>query len=965
MTRVRRHAVPRALGRACLGALLPAALHAQPATPATTPMAAAEPTRVAAQPGAFTVVSVAVPAALVGAEGLRYRVEPTGGARVLAPLAGPVSGRAVPVTVSLAGSAPAGVLPVATVLFEAPGRAPALVPVEVVVAAAVRLNVALVDLVAGARPGDLVTLRWRAVNVGNRADTVRVTPTYLPPGWRVAAPAIAVVPVRGTHEGTLTLWVPAQAPPGLALVRTVATVGGTPVAQGEARIEVEGATGRGDGLALGVGLVGAAGAGGVAHGLTLALDGALADSLHLSLRAARVLDAPRAADAGEGGPSAGTRLALGRAGVVAAPPAVQLAGRGWRLGAGATGTALGELTGGMVAGRGATLTLARGGWALAALGATPLFALPGSEGGASRGRLLALRATHAVGDARVSVSAARLHEPGVRRALDAVGVGAALDDTPLGDVQGEVALRRGAGGAGVGSALAVRHQGDAAAWTLRAAFAPGGSQGYARAREELSAAASRRVARGISLAGACWRTGDASVGGGALRSQGWSAGPSASLARGRLTAVLEARGHDFAATSRVGRIGGAERQGALSVDARRGAWYATGGALVARTRRETALAPVGDSAAPGADRLGGARAEQRLAVGAAWQGATVEVGATAQQTDGTLGALATSHAVQLRADRVSLPRLARWMPALQLGGEVQRLTLPAFGAGGLAARAVTSTRVALTLPLRRGLGVSLGAERGPFVGAPGGGWITTLRIDRLERLPRFAVGPTRRVFRDLNGNGRRDAGEPGAAGLIVRCAGRTAVTGRDGRFDCPGQAAAEVDVRALPAGWIAPPTRAAAPAPDGADARRGVRRAPAAGDLALVAIAPAVVQLRIADHDTLRVPWRDVAKIVVLARDSAGRPWVARPDSLVPGAFVFDALPTGRYAIDVDASALAEPLRAVSAERTLVVAGAARGAPLELLLRGRAVRVRQLGGAASPVVAAPAVVAPAAPGPTR
>jgi hypothetical protein len=48
-----------------------------------------------------------------------------------------------------------------------------------------------------------------------------------------------------------------------------------------------------------------------------------------------------------------------------------------------------------------------------------------------------------------------------------------------------------------------------------------------------------------------------------------------------------------------------------------------------------------------------------------------------------------------------------------------------------------------------------------------------------------------------------------------------------------------------------------------------------------------------------------------VARDTANQPWLAR--DLGSGEFVFDALPPGRYTVDVDVSGIEEPLKMRSA----------------------------------------------------
>src|SRR5260221_13609995 len=72
------------------------------------------------------------------------------------------------------------------------------------------------------------------------------------------------------------------------------------------------------------------------------------------------------------------------------------------------------------------------------------------------------------------------------------------------------------------------------------------------------------------------------------------------------------------------------------------------------------------------------------------------------------------------------------------------------------------------------------------------------------------------VFRDQNGNGVRDPGEAGFAGVLVRRGRESAVTGEDGGFRLSGEATdpPAVDPLSLPLGWIQEPSRPGGPRSD-------------------------------------------------------------------------------------------------------------------------------------------------------
>jgi hypothetical protein len=213
--------------------------------------------------------------------------------------------------------------------------------------------------------------------------------------------------------------------------------------------------------------------------------------------------------------------------------------------------------------------------------------------------------------------------------------------------------------------------------------------------------------------------------------------------------------------------------------------------------------------------------------------------------------------------------------------------------------------------------------------------MTALRIDQTQILPRLvSPGATHVVFRDANANGTQDSGEDGVGGIVVTCGNRTLVTDARGRFKCGAKESFAVDQRSLPAGWVAPAMST--------DRPRG-------SDIGLLAMIPAHVFVDLVDVDTVRVPRTVLSKLMIVARDSANQPWLAR--DLGTGAFVFDALPAGHYTLETDVSGIDEPL-VVSGSQDFRIDG--RASPsVRVTLRGRAVRIRilpptQSDGGASP-----------------
>jgi hypothetical protein len=157
------------------------------------------------------------------------------------------------------------------------------------------------------------------------------------------------------------------------------------------------------------------------------------------------------------------------------------------------------------------------------------------------------------------------------------------------------------------------------------------------------------------------------------------------------------------------------------------------------------------------------------------------------------------------------------------------------------------------------------------------------------------------------------------AGIVVRRGGDVAVTDKAGRYAFPGRTPGplEIDPRSLPAGWLAPSSTLTR-------AQRSI---------GVFAVSAVEVRLVVNEGDSTRVSTSDLASIVVVARDTSGRAWLARRAS--PTLAVFDALPPGVYALEVDPSGSSEPL-AVEEAPPPVVAGTLQPIePVTILLRAR------------------------------
>jgi hypothetical protein len=181
-------------------------------------------------------------------------------------------------------------------------------------------------------------------------------------------------------------------------------------------------------------------------------------------------------------------------------------------------------------------------------------------------------------------------------------------------------------------------------------------------------------------------------------------------------------------------------------------------------------------------------------------------------------------------------------------------------------------------------------------------WILGVRFEHALSVPMLRTpGTSGSVYQDLNGNQRRDSGEPGVAGAVVRRGGETAVADASGKYRVGGDSREPVviDEASLPDGWAA----------SGA----------AAGDLSVSLSTSAEVELVVAPRSGISEVQVDLSKAHVIARDSAGREWAAKMTG--PTTATFESLPVGRYTLEFDLSELTEPLVPRAPVSVLLVSG--------------------------------------------
>ncbi|GAC1514314.1 MAG: hypothetical protein NVS1B4_01680 [Gemmatimonadaceae bacterium] len=145
-----------------------------------------------------------------------------------------------------------------------------------------------------------------------------------------------------------------------------------------------------------------------------------------------------------------------------------------------------------------------------------------------------------------------------------------------------------------------------------------------------------------------------------------------------------------------------------------------------------------------------------------------------------------------------------------VAGSLNSARLSVDGGGGLSLSGGPASSnllwAGITAQIVRGTAAVIGIEYQSHGVAAG--WRTAIGIRRRLAMPlplRPSPAVEGIVFEDVNGNGRRDAGEPGVGGVSVSLVGLTATTDARGRFsflDAPPGSVVDVDVTTLPTGTL-------------------------------------------------------------------------------------------------------------------------------------------------------------------
>jgi hypothetical protein len=507
--------------------------------------------------------------------------------------------------------------------------------------------------------------------------------------------------------------------------------------------------------------------------------------------------------------------------------------------------------------------------------------------------MLGIRGEHRFGEVQLSTSASHLADTGPSpRRLDALGIGAALPSIFGSTFRAEIAERRFQGGSGFGWSSGLVRTGGESNEELRVTHAPGGSDAFARAANEVVANVSERLASRLAVSASAWRTTDATSVFSGLAAHGFSLRPQFAV-RPATTLSIEARSYVFDATSRPtltnagGGFGNRDEQLGLSLSTYVRQYYFNSSAYLGNVTRT--VSPLAQSTVT--DRS----PRNYWTTNAGWSGVggVLEVQTRIEQTRDRGGFVNQQTMFGVRGEQVVLP----WLGGLRAEGELQSV----YGFGD---ERSTIMRAGFAIPIMNGLAFKVDAERNSIFHSVSGRvpWILGVRFEHVLSVPMLRTpGTSGYVYEDLNGNQRRDPGEPGVAGAIVRRSGETAVADASGKYRVGGDSrqSAMIDEASLPDGWTA--------------------SAAGAGDLSVTLSTSAEVELVVAPRSGISEVQVDLAKAHVIARDSAGREWAARMTG--PTTATFESLPVGRYTLEFDLSELTEPLVPRAPVTELIVSG--------------------------------------------
>jgi len=842
---------------------------------------------VAGAPRSYQVVSVPVPDAMAQLSDVQLVIIPRGEFVVLGPRSRDLNPRAqrkarMAVTIGIPASALAGRVVAAEARFSSLGAPTLIVPIEVDVSLVRKILLSESKASLTAQAGSDVILPLEIVNAGNAVETIRPE-LELPTGWatREVHQTSLVLSPGETTKRRVRLKVPALSSTGSSFVHVILMGGRDTLAAETMTVEVfnSSSIGRESGPLITSAVSQAIDENGRPNRLlTLNATGALFDSVHVDARMS------------EGSVLGGAASnAFAHLGSYQSSASVNFTAPSTQLSLGNTGTSFSDVTGLYPYGQGALLHLQHPSWSFVGFAAASMSqpAFP------QRKPMVGVRAEHQVGVAQLNAAVTHLEDAGASpRKLDAAGVGAAVPVFLGSTLKAEVAERRFEGGNGIGWSSELERIAGEGNEQLRVTHAPGGSDAFARATNEVVANVSERVSSRGLVSASAWRTTDETSVFTGLKSNGLSLRPQLTVIGGT-TVALEARTYEFDANSRSttagqgGAFGSKEQQLGIGLSSYLRQYYINTSAYLGNVTRT--VTPVGLSMVT--DRT----PRNYWTTNAGWSGAggVVELQMRIEQTRDRGGFVNQQSLFGIRGEQVVMP----WLGGVRGEGELQRVN-------GFGNERSSIIRAGLAVPIVSGFAIRIDAERNSIFHSTSGKvpWVLGIRFEHALVVPMLRTpGATGYVYQDLNGNQRRDDGEPGVSGAVVRRGGEVATTDANGKYRLGGDSRQPItiDEASLPDGWSS----------IGA----------AQGDLGVTLSTSAQVELLVAPRSGIAAVQVDLNKARVIARDSAGREWVAQMTG--PTTATFQSLPIGTYKLEFDLSDLSEPLVPRAPIPPLLIAG--------------------------------------------
>ena len=829
---------------------------------------------VSGAPRTYQVVPLSVPDAMAELSNVQLVLIPRGDFVVLGPRSRDLNPRAqrklrLPVTIGIPASALAGRVVAVEAHFSALGSPTLVVPIEIDVSLVRKILLREAKGPLNAQAGSDVILPFEIVNSGNAVETVNPE-LDLPLGWaarEIRQGSLQLSPGE-TAKRRVRLKIPALSSTGSSFVHVILLAGRDTLAAETMTVEVFNSStiGRESGPLITSAVSQAIDENGRPNRmLSLTATGALFDSVHVDARMSQGTVLGAAAS-----------NAFAHLGTYQSSASVTFAAPSGQLSLGNTGTTFSDVTGLYPYGQGLLLHLEHPTWSVLGLGAMSM-QLPGYT---DRKPMLGLRLEHQVGIAQLNGSATHLEDTGpAPRRLDAVGVGAAVPVFLGSTFKAEVAERRFDAGDGIGWSSALVRVASEGNEEFRITHAPGGSDAFARATDEVVANVSERVTSRGMVSASAWRTTDETSVFSGLKSNGFSLRPQVNLSSGTSIA-LEARTYQFDASTRPsavgagGAFGSREQELGVSLSTFLRQYYINSSAYLGNVTRT--VTPLGQTVIT--DRT----PRNYWTTNAGWSGSggVLELQMRIEQTRDRGGFVNQQSLFGIHGEQVVLP----WLGGIRGEGELQRVN-------GFGDATSSIMRAGLAVPIVNGMAIKLDAERNSIFHSTSGKvpWVFGIRFEHSLMLPMLRTpGTGGYVYEDLNGNQRRDDDEPGVAGAVVRRGGETAIADANGKYRLGGDSRQPVtiDEASLPDGWSA--------------------YGSGNGDLGVTLSTSAEVELVVAPRSGISAVQVDLTRAHVIARDSTGREWTAIMTG--PTTATFQSLPVGSYKLEFDLSELSEPL---------------------------------------------------------